>query len=267
MNIIIVDDEPISLEVLKINVEKATPTSKVMIFDNEIDAYDYTRHNQVDVAFLDIHLKGSSLGTDLAKKIQKKYPRVNIIFVTSDPQFKAEALDLKVSGYLVKPIDIKKIKKELAELRYPISEENKLLKIQCFGNFSVFTISGNPVKFSRSKSKEVLAYLVCKKGTAVTTKELEAILFEDDEYDVKKQHYVNQLVYSLTKDLKSIGAEDIIVKTANSISLDTSLVNCDYYRFNEDDEAAKKQYTGEFMVQYEWADYIAGYLDRAFYDE
>ena len=55
---------------------------------------------------------------------------------------------------------------------------------------------------------------------------------------------------------------DIIYKSYNAIALNDELVDCDYYRFLKMDVPSINTYTGEFMTQYSWAEFVAGYLDR-----
>ncbi len=57
-----------------------------------------------------------------------------------------------------------------------------------FGDFDLF-VDGEAVLFKRSKSKEMLAYLIYKAGGMVNRKEIAAILFEDD-YSEKTQNYI-----------------------------------------------------------------------------
>ena len=64
-------------------------------------------------------------------------------------------------------------------LRKPVKLVNKL-QINVFGNFEVY-FDGNPLKFKYTKSKELLAYLVDRRGALCTVSELMAVLFEDDE--------------------------------------------------------------------------------------
>ncbi|MBR6101164.1 MAG: hypothetical protein IKP95_01950 [Ruminococcus sp.] len=70
----------------------------------------------------------------------------------------------------MKPVNKAKVEKELADLRFPIVPKNDaLLQIQCFGNFDVFTPSGEHVRFERSKAKEMFAYLFHKQGSSCTS--------------------------------------------------------------------------------------------------
>ena len=69
-------------------------------------------------------------------------------------------------------------KKELYDLRRPIPKRNRL-RAQTFGNFEAY-IDGKPIAFKYSKTKELLAYLIDRKGALCTSAELQAVIFEDD---------------------------------------------------------------------------------------
>ena len=62
-----------------------------------------------------------------------------------------------------------------------------------FGNFELF-VNGKPVFFAREKSKEMLAYLIDRRGAVVNKKEIMGILFEDREYDRELQGYFTMKV-------------------------------------------------------------------------
>ena len=60
----------------------------------------------------------------------------------------------------------------LEEDQIPAGKEPPLLRFQCFGNFDVFTPDHNLVHFERSRSKELLAYLVYLHGSSVPSGKL-----------------------------------------------------------------------------------------------
>ena len=64
----------------------------------------------------------------------------------------------------------------LENLRYPAEDVPAGVKVQCFGNFEVF-VGGRPLSFKRSKSKELLAYLVDRNGATCTNGEMLAVLW------------------------------------------------------------------------------------------
>lgn len=256
MKILCLDDEPLALKMLQISVEKVKPDAAVKAFTKQKELLAEAETNGCDVAFLDIHMRGMT-GVEVAKKLKEINPKMNIIFVTGFSEYKADAMDMKASGYIMKPVTKEEVARELEELRFPIiPKSNALLRVQCFGNFDVFTPDGKPVHFERSRSKEIFAYLVHRHGSSCTTREIAAALFEDEPYDKKQQAYLQILISAMMKSLKKVGAEKTINKSYNSLSVNVSTLDCDYYRFAELDAGAVNAYANEYMSQYYWADFL-----------
>ena len=115
---------------------------------------------------------------------------------------------------------------------------------------------GTPVHFERSRSKEIFAYLVHRRGSSCSTREIAAALFEDEPYDKTQQSYVQTLISAMIKSLKKIGAESAVVKSYNALSVNVDKLDCDYYRFQELDAGAVNAYQNEYMSQYYWADFL-----------
>lgn len=256
MRILCLDDEPLALKMLQLAVEKAKPDATVIPFDDQDELIKEAGKNGCDVAFLDIHMRGAN-GVEVAKKLKEIAPKMNIIFVTGFSEYKGDAMDMKASGYIMKLVTAEDVKAELEELRFPIiPKKNALLRVQCFGNFDVFTPGGEHVRFERSKAKEVFAYLVHKHGSSCTTKEIHAIIFEDEPYEKKQQNLLQTYIYSMIKSLKAVGAKDAIVRSYNALSVNPDVIDCDYYRFKELDSGAVNSYQNEYMSQYSWADFL-----------
>ena len=136
---------------------------------------------------------------------------------------------------------------------------HSLLRIQTFGNFEVF-YEGSPVDFSRAKSKELLAYLIDRRGAAVTTAEACSVLWEDKEYNFSLQRQFQTVVSDMVKSLKRYKSDHIIRRKRNCLSVDVSQLECDFYKLLEGDRSAKTQYHGEYMSNYSWAELTAGFL-------
>ena len=256
MRILCCDDEELALQMLEISVKKAKPDADVTAFDDQDDLLADAKKNGCDIAFLDIHMRGMN-GVELAKHLKEINPKMNIIFVTGFSEYAGEAMGLHASGYIMKPVTKEKVEKELADLRFPIvPKKNALLRVQCFGNFDAFTPAGEHVRFERSKAKEMLAYLVHKQGSSCTSREIFAILFEDEPYNDKNQNLMQSYIYALKKSLKNVGAEDILVHSYNAFAIKPELLDCDYYRFKELDAGAVNSFQNEYMSQYSWADFL-----------
>ncbi len=256
MRMLCVDDEPLMLKMLEMAIKEAKPDADVTAYRYQDELLEDAKKNGCDIAFLDIHMRGMN-GVELAKELKAVNPKMNIIFVTGFSEYAGEAMNLHASGYIMKPVTKEKVQAELADLRFPIvPKSNALLRVQCFGNFDVFLPNGEHVRFERSRSKEIFAYLVHRQGSSCSTKEIAAVLFEDEPYDTRQQNYVQQLIHAMIKSLKAVGAEEAIVRSYNALAVNTKVLDCDYYRFKELDPGAVNSFQNEYMSQYYWADFL-----------
>lgn len=139
--------------------------------------------------------------------------------------------------------------------------DEHLLKVQTFGNFEVF-YKGTPISFGRSKAKELLAYLIDRRGATVTTAEACAVLWEDKEYNFSLQRQFQTIVSDLMKSLKRHKCDRFIRRRRNSLAIDVAGLDCDFYKLMAGDKLIAKQYNGEYMSNYSWAETTAGFLCR-----
>ncbi len=256
MKILCLDDEPLALKMLETCVKQVRPEAEDISFDDQDDLLEEAENKGCDIAFLDIHMRGMN-GVEVAKRLKESNPKMNIIFVTGFSEYKSDAMDMKASGYIMKPVTKEEIDRELSDLRFPIvPKSNALLRVQCFGNFDVFLPNGEHVRFERSKSKEVFAYLVHRHGSSCTTREIFAAIFEDEPYDKKLQNLLQTYIFAMIKSLKAVGAESAVVRSYNALAVNVNVLDCDYYRFQELDAGAVNAYETEYMSQYSWADFL-----------
>ena len=259
MNIIAVDDEYLPLIDLEYTINEAAPNASVVRFESSSEAAQYGSENHIDIAFLDINMPGSS-GIELAKMLKETNPAINIIFTTGYDEYALEAFSVQASDYLTKPITVEAVTKTLRHLRTPVEPVAEIkLRIQCFGNFDVF-INGKPVYFQRQKAKELLAYLVHKRGTSCTVKEICAAIYDENEDISSPDKQIQTVMSSMMKTLRESDVEDIVIKNYNSISIDVTKVDCDFYRYLEKDPTLVSVYTGEYMTNYAWAEFRPEFL-------
>ena len=248
MKAIVVDDEKYMLEALEEAVRSSSDIEQVMAFQSCSEALAYAAEHPVDVAFLDINMRGIG-GLGLAEKLMELHPRCKIIFCTGYQEYAVSAFQLHASGYLMKPITAEAVQKEIDHIK-GVKATEKLLTIKCFGNFEVL-YQGEVLPFKRKKAKELLAVLVDRNGAGMTAKQICAILFPDDTDDTKNAAYLRQLMLDLKNTLKTIRAEDVLRHETPYYRIDTNLVRCDYHSFLE---TGKPQFHGEYMTQYSWAE-------------
>ena len=256
MIVIAVDDERLALENLTESISLASPNAQIHPFRYPEDALDFAKEHHVDVAFLDVEMVSMN-GVELAERLQLHHPDINIVFSTGYGHYRDAAFELHASGYLTKPITCEKVKKELDNLRRPVWNP-KRVRIRAFGNFEVY-LDGNPINFKYSKTKEMLAYLVDRKGALCTNGEIIAILFEDDN---GHEAYFRSLRKDLTDVLESAGCGEIISQQRGRIGIVPNLVDCDYFNWCDGMRSMSNAFQGEYMTQYSWGEYTTAMLLR-----
>ena len=245
---IAVDDEILMLGALVKAVDASPDIREVNKFSDCDEALDFVKKNPVDIAFLDINMRGMG-GLALAESIVAARPDCKIIFCTGYEEYAIPAFKLHASGYLMKPISAEDVQAEINNIK-GVKQREKLLNVHCFGNFEVYA-KGEKLMFKRLKTKELFAFLVDRKGAGMTAKQICAVLFPDDEDDVKNAAYLRQLVMDLKNTLKSVGAENVLRHETPCYRVDTSLIQCDYLTYLE---TGKPEFLGEYMMQYSWAE-------------
>ena len=248
MKAIVVDDEQYMLETLEEAVKASSDIEYVKAFSSCSAVLAYAEEHPVDIAFLDINMRGIG-GLGLAEKLMVMQPRCKIVFCTGYEEYAVSAFHLHVSGYLMKPITPDDVQKEINHIK-GVKASEKLLTIKCFGHFEVL-YNGESLPFKRKKAKELLAVLVDRNGAGMTAKQICAILFPDDSDDTKNSAYLRQIILDLKNTLKMIGAEDVLRHETPYYRIDTNMVICDYFRYLD---VGKPKFHGEYMSQYSWAE-------------
>lgn len=257
MEILAIDDERIALEGLVRAIREAEPMAEVHGFRKAAEALEFYKTVACEVIFMDIQMRNEN-GVELAQQMKLINPGVNIIFATGYGDYREEAFDMHASGYVMKPITSEKVRKELDNLRHPVFiQKSKKIYLHTFGNFEVY-VEGIPVKFKYDRTKELLAYLVNRKGTYCTNAEIMAALWEDK----KHASYLGNLKKDLFDTLDEKGCRDIIEAGRGKMRIATERVECDYYDWCDGRPEAINKYRGEYMAQYSWAEFVNAEIYR-----
>ncbi|MBQ5840537.1 MAG: response regulator [Clostridia bacterium] len=248
---IAVDDEVLMLGALTKAIKASPDITSVASFTSCEEALDYVQSNPADIAFLDIHMRGMG-GLSLAKKIRGFCPDCRIVFCTGYEEYAIQAFQLHASGYLLKPISAADVQAEIDNIK-GVKQREKRLTVTCFGHFEVYA-KGEKLTFKRSKTKELLAFLVDRNGAGVTVAEIGVALWEKEE---KSPNYIHQLFRDLRQALEAVGAEEIFQRNSYFYSIDPEQIDCDYYAYLK---TGKPPFRGEYMTQYSWAEETCGLL-------
>ncbi len=261
MNSLIIDDDLYVVNEMMNILQGYDELGIHRITDSEKEALGVIEKEDVDVVILETKTKNIN-GVELAKKIKNLKPRINIIFVTNHEEYALEAHKLYVSAFLMK-LEVKdNLRIALEHLRYPVNNKKKSkLRIQCFGNFEVFS-GKEVVAFKRSKSKELLAYLVDRKGATCTMGELLAVIWEDKPDTDSQRSQLRTLIHDLRITLSELSADEVLKRGHNTLAINAERIQCDYYELLNNEQDIEVQYQGEYMKQYSWAEVTAAELQK-----
>lgn len=96
---IIIDDEPLSRDVLRKYLAEVSDLEMVAECSDAIEATRFLNQRPIDILFLDINMPGLS-GISFARSLSVS---PQIIFTTAYPEYAVEGFELNATDYLVKP--------------------------------------------------------------------------------------------------------------------------------------------------------------------
>ncbi len=130
MNCIIVDDEPLALDLLEDYIIKVPFLKLIKRCANAIDAIETIRSNQIDLVFSDIQMQGLS-GIQLIKNLSTK---PMFIMITAYNAYALEGYELDLVDYLLKPAPFERFVKACYKAldRYNLRQKEPALSDHVF---------------------------------------------------------------------------------------------------------------------------------------
>lgn len=264
VKILCVDDESLVLELVTSLCRELPEKPEVAGFTSPVRALEWLKANAADVALLDINMPEMD-GIALAVRCRELRPETSIVFLTGYSEYAVDAIQLRASGYLLKPVNAEKLREEIAYAmnirKLRMAPQTAHILARTFGEFDLF-VDGAVVSFSRAKAKELLAFLIDRQGSSITRKTAFAALWGDAAYDRSMQKQLDVVIRSLRATLKSVGAEDVLEMKQGALRICPEKLDCDLYRFLGGDVNAINTYRGEYMNAYSWASTTEAFLDR-----
>jgi DNA-binding LytR/AlgR family response regulator len=126
MKCLIVDDNIIARTTLKQLVSQVSDLQLSGECASAMEAYNLLREKPVDLLLLDIEMPGMT-GIELTRNLQAERPI--IIFTTSKKEYAAEAFDLNVADYIVKPITPGRFLQAIDKAREMLQRNSEQVKL------------------------------------------------------------------------------------------------------------------------------------------
>ena len=192
--ILIVEDEAIAAEYLKMILEKRG-WEVVDIVDNGEDAMTTIQHSNPHLVLMDIMIKGSKSGCEVAMDI-RKISHCSIVFTTAyaDEEMINYAMDANADGYIIKPYNEKEIIASISLLSAKQNHHNhlKISKIKggfYFNHETNLLYKNLEVIQLGPKALKLLQMLCNNKNSCVNYEKLYTHIW-DDEINLKKLQMV-----------------------------------------------------------------------------
>ena len=261
MRTLVVDDSRLATAALARIIERIDPNGECTQVLSASEALARCKDEPIDVVFLDIEMPGSN-GLEVAQRLKLSAPQTNVVFVTGYPEYALDAWHTQASAFLVKPVDEDDVRRALDNLRVPVGNtQGARLFVRCFGNFEVF-FDQEPVCFERHQTKELLAYLVDRRGAFVSTPDLVAVLWEGLPDTASRRSQVRTLISDLRHTMARLDHPNAVVKRRGDVAIMLADDECDYFGFLRGNPGAVNRYRGEYMRQLSWAEMTAALLEQ-----
>ena len=247
MRTIIIDDEYLAQEGLKMELAEIPEIEVIGQFADVQDFLEQASQLKPDLLFVDIEMPQMN-GFDLINALQATLPgqRPFIVLVTAYAQYAVQAFEASVIDYLLKPVTAARLKKTLARILPVWQERLKVhsetvqssektgvarpaftpkvneLYLQCFGPFNL-TLGGKrlDLKWRSKKEAELLAYLACQRGQAVSKERVaDALWPELDSKRASANLYLTYHYLQLTFERAQLKLPIISVRSLMRLDLE-----------------------------------------------
>lgn len=175
MKCIIVDDEPLAIEILESYVARIEELELTGTFRNAIAAFSFVQQNPVDLIFLDIEMPKLS-GIDFLRTL-KNPPKV--IITTAYRDYAIEGFELEVVDYLLKPIPFERFLKSVGKVLHSRVETPVSTQVAPQDSFIYFKVDKKMVK---TKIADILYIESIKDYVKVRTADKEIITQQKISY-------------------------------------------------------------------------------------
>ena len=165
MKILVADDHQLIVDDILDELSEIVPDAECIGTNDPRAILGLVDKHRFDVIFMDIDLDYAN-GIDLAEQILAKYPRTNIIYVTSYSKFALDSYRTQASTFLMKPVGTERLREAMHSLRFPVSDiKDEEIEEMFQGSFKV----GNRIHAFRKQCGISTAQLAEEMGCSQQT--------------------------------------------------------------------------------------------------
>jgi two-component system, LytTR family, response regulator len=247
---IIIDDEILVANFLKIQLENTGLTNVVAQFQEPSTALSEIPNLNPDVVFLDIEMPGMN-GIELGINLINMCNDLEIVFVTAYNEYAIEAFKLNAIHYLLKPADEADIRVALERVREKKQGQGNIvldndLRIELLGHIKLFQKHQEVrLKWPTVKVEELFALMLIYRTEGIEKWQLTEKLWPNIDLKKAEQNLYTS-IYRLKKCFMESGVHIHIenVKGRYFLEVPNSSIDIDEYRhFNKSSLFGDNHYT------------------------
>lgn len=276
LRVMLVDDEEPVLDLLERLLGANGNVEICGKFIRPEEAIGKVRTEPIDAVFLDIQMPGIN-GIEAAEYLMEAAPGIEIVFVTAYNQYAIDAFELSAVDYLLKPPAPDRLRKTVERLLRKreldksggrtVKGETGAAKKAGFYSFGRFEwiadgLTGEAVKWRRSKERELMAYLVHNRNQFVPKEKIMEDLWPAANPE-QATTFLHTCVYNIRKKMNSLGCKEMLEYRENGYRLMLRDLWCDTDEFERiacsgreidsgnigEFEAIAKLYKGNYMEE------------------
>ncbi|MDO4503348.1 MAG: response regulator [Coriobacteriia bacterium] len=255
MRAIVVDDEPLMLQAFARMSAPIDDLEVVGSFTDPVQAIDFARKNRVQAAFLDVRMPQMT-GDELATALRRDNPDLLVVLISAYDTHARDCNRIGGDYFISKPYRQETLSMVMDKLRLLALRQRKPLYAQMLGRF-VLLRDGEAVPLT-GRAKKILAYVAARRGKEVSNEEIYCALWEGRKYsNVNMKVYYNALK-RLRDALEREGLADLLISTANGQMINTSLLDSDYYDWQDAGRDPRVILREGLLCEYPWSEYLIG---------
>ena len=234
INSVLIDPDSRSLGELRILLQHFDDLTVIDTYTDPIEAIAHIVLTKPDVVFMESHYQTCN-GIDFAMQMKKIIPLIQIVFISAFKEYAVRAFEIETLDYLLKPVSpqriadtIKRILKNKSLCEFSETSANSY-EIRLFGPFRIMRNESQAMKWRTSKTKELLAYLLCNRTKLISKYDIVMELFNDDSLRAYNNLYITK--YYLQKSMLEFGISSELFAINPDYSIHIAPGICDFIDF------------------------------------
>lgn len=185
-NILIVDDEPFSMEESRKNISMYAEESRIHTASNSVEVMRVLQSIPIDLAFVDIEMPDND-GFAIAGYIQSAQPGAKYVFLTGHTELGARSYDYEPLDFLCKPVNVLRLQKTFQRFEKARAQgRDAMEQIGIEGTGGFVLVSPAEILYITRESRKTI--VCCEKNSYTVKNSLDELELIFSEYDLFRCH-------------------------------------------------------------------------------